>query len=165
MPLYIALQYSAWLLRYRSVSMCIYKCISFILDGKAVLCMWLISVWAFPFGNLMVIYESTIELAKKCILHSVPLPPNKGSPSIIIVVMVTAADICWVLTRTRHGAETLTFIRSSYDLGVQEHRPWNCLELGLSHSSATSCCVTWRHHFLHLYSTVIILVFTLWNCS
>lgn len=115
MPLYIALQYSAWFLRYQSVSVCIYKCISFILDGKAVLCMWLISVWAFPFGNRMVICESMVELAKKCILHSVPLPPNKGCPSITIVVMVTVADIYWVLTRYQAW---------SWDLDIHQEVIW-----------------------------------------
>lgn len=47
----------------------------------------------------MEIYESMIELARKSILHSVPLPPSKGCPSINTVVMVTAADIYWVLTK------------------------------------------------------------------
>lgn len=65
----------------------------------------------------MEIYESMIELARKSILHSVPLPPSKGCPSITTVVMVAAANIYWVLTTYRHGAETLTFIRRSYNLG------------------------------------------------
>ena len=50
-------------------------------------------------GNLMEMYESMLELTRISILHSVPLPPNKGCPSILTVVMVTAADVHWVLTR------------------------------------------------------------------
>lgn len=78
MPLYIALQYSAWFLRYQDVHVHVYKYIPFILDGGAVLCMWLISALSFSFGNLMEICESMIGLARKSYLSPTfcPLIPH-----------------------------------------------------------------------------------------
>ena len=47
-------------------------------------------------GNLMEMYESMIELARKSILYSISPCPQTGCSSILAVVMVTTADIYWV---------------------------------------------------------------------